>query len=101
MNIDQPEILIKLKDGTDESLKAIVSLRYGSMAINGFRVRISKKNSNFWVTPPSYQNKRSKTGWSPCVYFEDIKVWKSIEAKILDEFDKKVTESTEYISETN
>jgi len=99
MKINIEEIQVKIKFIEAENLKAIISLDFGEMTIKGFRVAKSNYKNNFgkefWLTPPAY---RDRTGsYHPIFFIPNKELWKELEEKIWNEYDKQYDEYSKKI----
>lgn len=94
MNINKDEIVVKIKFTEGKIIKAIISLDFQSFVVKGFRVMESKfeniKGEKLWLTPPSYKDSGGR--YHPIFFLPDKELWKEIELKIWDEYEKQQTE---------
>jgi len=80
-----------------DKLKAIVSIDFGDFKIKGFRVNASdyenERGEKLWITPPSYPDGSRR--YHPIFYIPNKELWKKVESKLLDEYQKASKEHYE------
>lgn len=90
LNICTKDLEISVKIVENQKLKAIVTIDFKDLVIKGFRVFDSEHENdhgyNLWVTPPSYQSGGGK--YHPIFFMEDKELWKQVEKKICQEYEK-------------
>ncbi len=91
MEISINEIGVKIKFLEQEKLKAIIGLDFGDFTIKGFRVMKSDYKNDYgeelWITPPSYRG--GGGSYHPIFFIPDKDLWKKLEKKIWDEYNKQ------------
>lgn len=94
MKINKDEITVKVKFTEAKKIKAIITLDFKSFVIKGFRVMESQyenvKGDKLWLTPPSYADSGGR--YHPIFFLPDKELWREIEMKIWDEYEKQSIE---------
>lgn len=94
MKINKDEIVVKIKFTEAKKIKAIITLDFQSFVVKGFRIMESEfknsKGDKLWLTPPSYRDSVGR--YHPIFFMPDKDLWKEIELKILDEYEKQSIE---------
>ena len=91
LNIGINDLKFRVKIAEEGKLKAIVAIDFGDFVIKGFRVNFSNYKTtdgkqSLWITPPCYQD--GGKGWHPIFFSEDKELWRLIENKIAQEYEK-------------
>jgi hypothetical protein len=99
MDIEIENIKISVKiashESKDQKLRSIIALDFGIFKIKGFRIMQSehenRRGQKLWLVPPSYF---SGGKYHPIFFMEDKKLWRALEDRIYDEYDKQIMKSS-------
>jgi len=88
MEIDVNEIIVKTTAYKSGHIVGFAKLQYRSLVIKFFTIREGKYENSLgnklFVQPPSIQNKNGR--YSKICYFENISLWRRVEAKIITDY---------------
>lgn len=94
LNIEEVEVRVKVIENRE--LRAIISLNFGDFVVKGFRISVSRydneKGEQLWVVPPSYQ---SGGKYHPMFFIPNKELWKKLEEKIVNEYERQRKEHFE------
>jgi len=97
MEIDVDQIIVKTTPCKKGRIVGTAKLQYLSLVIKFFTIREGNYENSFgnhlWVVPPSVKNPDGL--YTSVIFFENVSIWKRIEAKIITDYlnTQKMTES--------
>jgi|SRR3989344_2711559 len=92
MDIEKIEIKIKVIE--EKKLKAIITVNFGDFVVKGFRIAeseyLNERGEKLWLTPPVFRDGGGR--YHPIFFIPDKELWKKLEKKIWDEYDRQLNQ---------
>jgi len=99
INAENMKISMRIFKNPDDKKKAVFSISLGPLKIKGFRILPSEHENeygkNIWIAPPSYMSGIGK--YHRVFHCENKELWKQIEKKVFEEYERKRKEFLEDI----